>query len=178
MGLRKLGPGEKFPDEVNVIVEIPSHSDPVKYEVNKDSGLLFVDRFMTTCMHYPCNYGYVPQTLSEDGDPVDVLVDAPFPLISGSVVRCRPVGILNMVDEQGPDSKLIAVPVSELSPLFDQIKAPEDLSPALLHSIEHFFTHYKDLEPGKWVKIHGWEGADAAREELIASAKRHEEAEK
>lgn len=174
MGLRQLGPGDKAPEEINVIIEIPSNSDPVKYEVEKESGLLFVDRFMTTCMHYPCNYGYVPKTLSADNDPVDVLVDCPFPLISGSVVRCRPIGILDMVDEQGPDSKIIAVPVAELSSLYDNIQAPEDLSPALLHSIQHFFTHYKDLEPGKWVKINGWGDAKAAKQEIVQSIKQYQ----
>ncbi len=173
MSLRKLDAGPNVPDEINVIVEIPANSDPVKYEVNKESGLLFVDRFMTTCMHYPCNYGYVPHTLSEDGDPVDVLVICPFPLISGSVVRCRPIGILNMIDEHGRDSKVLAVPVDELTTAYKDIHRPEDMSPEVLHSIEHFFTHYKDLEPGKWVKIHGWSGLADAKKEIIESVKRY-----
>jgi len=118
MNLDRVGPGKKVPDEVNVIIEIPAHSDPVKYEVDKETGAMFVDRFMNTAMHYPCNYGYIPHTLSEDGDPVDVLVVTPIPLISGSVIVCRVVGVLNMTDESGPDAKLLAVPVDKLCKLY------------------------------------------------------------
>ncbi len=175
MSLNAVSVGKDVPNDVNVIIEIPAHSDPVKYEVDKDSGALFVDRFMGTAMHYPCNYGYVPNTLSDDGDPVDVLVVTPFPLVSGSVVRVRPVGMLRMTDEAGFDAKLIAVPVDKLSKLYSNVAKPEDLSQLLLDQISHFFEHYKDLEPNKWVKVENWVGADEAKAEIIAGIKRHEE---
>ena len=176
MNLDRVSPGKNVPDEVNVIIEIPSHSDPVKYEVDKETGAMFVDRFMNTAMHYPCNYGYVPHTLSEDGDPVDVLVVTPIPLISGSVIRCRPVGVLKMTDEAGPDAKVLAVPVDKLCQSFRKVNSPEDVSPMLLNQIQHFFEHYKDLEEGKWVKIDGWADAAAAKEEIMASIQRYEQA--
>ena len=128
-------------------------------------------------MFYPCEYGFVPHTLSEDGDPVDVLVISPFSLMPGVVVRCRPIGMLRMTDESGKDAKILAVPVTKLTPRYDHVQKPEDLSPELLNGIEHFFNHYKDLEPGKWVKIDGWEGVDAARAEILASVKRFKEKE-
>jgi inorganic pyrophosphatase len=174
MSLNAVPAGEKLPDEVNVIIEIPAHADPVKYEVDKDSGALFVDRFMATCMHYPCNYGYVPDTLSEDGDPVDVLVITPFPLLAGSVIRCRPIGVLNMTDESGKDAKVLAVPVDKLSTLYRKVFETTDVPELLLKQIEHFFEHYKDLEEGKWVKIDGWSDAAAAKDEIVASVKRYE----
>ncbi len=178
MSLLQVPAGKSLPDDFNVVIEIPAGAPPVKYEVDKTSGALFVDRFMSTAMHYPCNYGYIPQTLSEDGDPVDVLVVTPLPLVHGCVVRCRPVGILNMTDEAGADAKLIAVPVDKLLPLYRHIKTPDDLAPELLRQIEHFFNHYKDLEPGKWVKTEGWAGVDAARAEIDASAKRYAQVDK
>ncbi len=159
MSLNAVPAGKKLPDEVNVIIEIPAHADPVKYEVDKDTGAIFVDRFMATCMHYPTNYGYVPNTLSEDGDPVDVLVITPFPLLAGSVIKCRPIGVLNMTDESGKDAKVLAVPIDKLSTLYREVFETSDVQPLLLKQIEHFFEHYKDLEAGKWVKIDGW--ADA-----------------
>ena len=149
------------------------NAHPVKYEVNKDCGALFVDRFLSTAMLYPTNYGYIPQTLSEDGDPVDALVITPYPVTYGSVVRCRVVGMLKMTDESGIDAKLIAVPISKLSKMYDSIHSYLDLPQPLLHSIEHFFTHYKDLEPGKWVKIDGWDGVDAAHKEIVDSIARY-----
>lgn len=164
--------GDNCPDSVNVIIEIPANSEPVKYEVDKDSGAMVVDRFMLTAMRYPCDYGYVPHTLSEDGDPVDVLVLSPLPLISGSVIEVRPVGVLNMTDESGKDAKIIAVPVSKLTPLYDNIHKPEDISQIILDRISHFFEHYKDLEQGKWVKIAGWDGPDAAKKEIVDSIAR------
>ena len=176
MNLDRVGPGEKAPKEVNVIIEIPSHSDPVKYEVDKKTGAMFVDRFMNTAMHYPCNYGYVPHTLSEDGDPVDVLVVTPVPLISGSVITCRPVGMLTMTDESGKDNKLLAVPTDKLCVSFRKVKSPDDIQPLLLAQISHFFEHYKDLEDGKWVKVEGWEGVDAAHKEILASIERYQKA--
>jgi len=174
MSLSNIPAGKNLPEEVNVIIEIPAHADPVKYEVDKDSGALFVDRFMATCMHYPANYGYVPHTLSEDGDPVDVLVVTPFPLLSGSVIRCRPVGVLNMTDESGKDAKVLAVPVDKLSSIYRNVKETTDLPELLLRQIEHFFEHYKDLEPGKWVKVDGWADAAAAKAEITASVERYQ----
>ena len=178
MSLLHVPAGKNLPDDFNVVIEIPAGAPPVKYEVDKASGALFVDRFMATAMHYPCNYGYIPQTLSEDGDPVDVLVVTPLPLVHGCVVRCRPVGMLKMTDEAGADAKLIAVPVDKLLPVYRHIKSPDDLAPELLKQIEHFFNHYKDLEPGKWVKTEGWAGVDAACAEIAASAKRYAEVDK
>ena len=137
---------------------------------------MFVDRFMSTAMHYPCNYGYVPHTLSEDGDPVDVLVETPVALITGVVVRCRPVGVLKMTDEAGIDAKIIAVPVDKLCVLYKDVKKPEDLSPLLLRQVSHFFEHYKDLEPNKWVKVEGWFGVEAAQAEIMAGVERYQQA--
>ncbi len=172
MNLDRVTPGRDVPNDINVIIEIPAHSDPVKYEVDKDTGAMFVDRFMATAMFYPCNYGYVPHTLSEDGDPVDVLVVTPNPLISGSVIRCRPLGMLKMTDESGVDAKLIAVPVDKLTPLYKKCQSADDLPPTLLAQIAHFFEHYKDLEPGKWVKIEGWAGIEEAKAEIVSAMER------
>ncbi len=173
MGIAHVDYGKKMPDEVNVIIEIPLQSDPVKYEVDKQSGALFVDRFLTTAMYYPCNYGYIPHTLSEDGDPVDVLVITPFPLISGSVIRCRPIGMLQMTDEAGPDAKLLAVPIDKLSSLYHDVHSYKDVSSHLLETIRHFFEHYKDLEHEKWVKIKGWTDAREAKDEILRSVERY-----
>lgn len=173
MNLDRVSPGSKAPEEVNVIIEIPAHSDPVKYEVDKETGAMFVDRFMNVAMHYPCNYGYVPHTLSEDGDPVDVLVITPVPLISGSVITCRPLAVLRMTDESGPDAKIIAVPKDKLSTLYREVKSIDDLRPELLEQIKHFFEHYKDLENGKWVKVDKWEDVDAAKQEILDSIARY-----
>jgi inorganic pyrophosphatase len=166
MSLDKVSPGKKAPEEFNVIIEIPMNGAPIKYEVDKESGAIFVDRFMTTAMHYPTNYGYVPQTLSGDGDPVDVLVLTPFALQPGIVVTCRPLGILKMQDEAGEDGKVLAVPTVKLLPHYKNLQSLDDVSPITLQSISHFFEHYKDLEDGKWVKVLGWEGVDAARREV------------
>jgi len=171
MNLDRVGPGKNIPDEINVIIEIPAHSDPVKYEVDKETGAMFVDRFMNTAMHY-----YVPHTLSEDGDPVDVLVVTPIPLISGSVIVCRVVGMLKMADESGPDAKLLAVPVDKLCKLYCGVKTPEDMPSMLLDQIAHFFQHYKDLEENKWVKVQGWADAEAARQEILESIERYQQA--
>jgi inorganic pyrophosphatase len=166
MSLDHVTPGSKAPEEFNVIIEIPMNADPVKYEVDKATGAIFVDRFMSTAMHYPTNYGYVPQTISGDGDPVDVLVITPVPLIPGVVVRCRAIGILKMTDEAGEDGKVLAVPVDKILSLYSQWKKPEDLNPFRLKTIAHFFEHYKDLEEGKWVKVQGWEGPESAKQEI------------
>lgn len=172
MNLDRVNYGAQVPEEINVIIEIPAHSDPVKYEVDKETGAMFVDRFMNTAMFYPTNYGYVPHTLSEDGDPVDVLVHTPVPLISGSVIQCRPLGVLNMTDESGPDHKILALPIHKLCTLYRGIETLDDLPKQLLDQIAHFFDHYKDLENNKWVKIDGWEGADAAKQEIMGSIER------
>ena len=173
MSLNKVSSGRNLPDDFNVIIEIPAHGEPIKYEVDKESGAMFVDRFMSTAMHYPCNYGYIPHTLSEDGDPVDVLVITPIPLITGVVVRCRPIGMLKMTDEAGVDGKLLAVPVDKLCSLYSNVNKPEDVQPWLLEQISHFFEHYKDLEKGKWVKVEGWVGIDDARAEILAGVERY-----
>ncbi len=166
MSLHNVTPGDNAPAEFNVIIEIPMNADPIKYEVDKTTGALFVDRFMSTAMHYPCNYGYVPQTLSDDGDPVDVLVITPFALVPGVVVTCRPIGVLMMDDEAGGDAKLLAVPIEKVLSIYTHWQKPEDMNPLRLRQIQHFFEHYKDLEPGKWVKVKGWEGPEAARNEI------------
>ena len=166
MSLDKVTPGAKAPEEFNVIIEIPMNADPVKYEVDKESGAIFVDRFMSTAMHYPTNYGYIPQTIAGDGDSVDVLVITPVPLVPGSVVRCRALGMLQMQDEAGEDAKLLAVLVNKLLSIYSQLQKPEDLPAGQLKMIAHFFEHYKDLEEGKWVKVQGWQGPDAAKKEI------------
>ena len=166
MSLNNVTPGSKTPEVFNVVIEISANSAPVKYEVDKESGCLFVDRFLGTAMHYPVNYGYVPQTLSGDGDPVDVLVMTPFPLPSGVVVPCRAIGILQMEDEGGVDGKVLAVPTQKLLPSYDKINHLSDIHELTLQQIAHFFEHYKDLEKGKWVKVLGWEGLESAKKEI------------
>ena len=172
MGLESVPAGKELPDDIYVVIEIPANSDPIKYEVDKETGTLFVDRFMATAMFYPANYGYVNNTLSSDGDPVDVLVPTPYPLQPGSVIRCRPVGVLKMTDEAGGDAKVVAVPHTKLSKEYDHIKVVDDLPELLKAQIKHFFESYKALEAGKWVKVEGWEGVDAARKEILDSFER------
>lgn len=167
MNLDRVNSGRALPDDFNVIIEIPMNADPIKYEVDKETGAMFVDRFMSTAMHYPCNYGYIPHTLSDDGDPVDVLVISPVPLITGVVIRCRPLGLLKMTDEAGEDAKLLAVPIDKLCSLYLDITSCHDLPQLTRSQIAHFFAHYKDLEEGKWVKIDGWDGVESARAEII-----------
>ena len=166
MSLDNVTAGKNVPHEFNVIIEIPMNADPIKYEVDKETGAIFVDRFMSTAMHYPTNYGYVPKTISGDGDPVDVLVIMPVPLIPGVVVPCRPIGILKMEDEAGMDGKVLAVPTDRILSIYTQWQKPEDLNPMRLKTIAHFFEHYKDLEEGKWVKVLGWEGPQGAMQEI------------
>jgi inorganic pyrophosphatase len=178
MNLDRVPSGRDLPNDFNVIIEIPMNGDPIKYELDKETGAMFVDRFMSTAMHYPCNYGYIPHTLSDDGDPVDVLVLTPVPLISGVVVRCRPVGVLKMADEAGSDAKLLAVPVDKLCGIYKNIQEPADLPELSLRTIAHFFEHYKDLEPNKWVKVQGWEGSEAAKAEIMAGVANYERAAK
>jgi inorganic pyrophosphatase len=172
MSLNLVPSGKSLPDDFNVIIEIPMQGDPVKYEVDKDSGAIFVDRFMGTAMQYPTNYGYIPHTLSEDGDPVDVLVLTPVPLLPGVVVRCRPLGVLKMTDEAGPDAKVLAVPVEKVCGLYNHLKTFKDVSEWRLNIIAHFFEHYKDLDKGKWVKIDGWAGIEEARVEILSGVDR------
>ena len=174
MNLDRVSSGTDVPHDCNVIVEIPMHGDPIKYEVDKDTGAVFVDRFMSTAMHYPCNYGYIPRTLSGDGDPCDVLVLSPVPLITGVVVRCRPIGMLKMDDEAGVDAKILAVPIDKLSSLYRGIESPRDLPEITTRQIAHFFEHYKDLEPGKWVRVSSWVGAEEASREIVDSVARYE----
>ena len=174
MSINDVTAGKNVPQEFNVVIEIPMNADPIKYEVDKNSGALFVDRFMMTAMHYPANYGYVPRTISEDNDPVDVLVHTPFPMVPGVVVRCRALGVLRMDDEAGGDAKLLAVPTDKICPLYAHWKTIADVPEIRLKQIQHFFEHYKDLEPGKWVKVLRWGGADDAHQliaEGIARAK-------
>jgi inorganic pyrophosphatase len=173
MNLDRVTAGDKSPEEFNVIIEIPANADPVKYELDKATGALFVDRFIGTAMHYPCNYGYIPHTISDDGDPVDVLVITPFPLIAGCVVKCRPLGMLKMSDEAGGDAKLLAVPTNKLLPWYKHWNKPEDVAPERLAQIQHFFEHYKDLEAGKWVKIDGWAGPVEAKQEIVEGQARY-----
>ncbi len=174
MNLDRVPAGRNLPTDFNVIIEIPMHGDPIKYELDKETGAMFVDRFMSTAMHYPCNYGYIPQTLSQDGDPVDVLVITPVPLITGVVVRCRALGVLKMTDEAGQDAKLLAVPVDKLCTLYRHLEHVKDLPELTLQQIVHFFEHYKDLEPGKWVKVDEWADAAAAKAEIMASVQRYQ----
>lgn len=172
MSLNNVPAGKSLPDDIYVVIEIPANADPIKYEVDKESGAVFVDRFMSAPMLYPCNYGYVNHTLSLDGDPVDVLVPTPYPLIPGSVIRCRPVGVLKMTDESGEDAKVVAVPHTKISKEYDHIQDVNDLPALLKAQITHFFEHYKELESGKWVKVDGWEDAASARAEILSSYER------
>ena len=174
--LDRVRSGFDVPNDFNVIIEIPMHAEPIKYEMEKSTGAMFVDRFMSTAMRYPCNYGYVPHTLSGDGDPVDVLVLSPVPLITGVVVRCRPVGMLKMEDEAGDDTKILAVPIDKLTPLYAKIRSHRDLTQGTLAQIAHFFEHYKDLEPGKWVKVVGWVGSEEAKKEILDGIKGYKKA--
>ncbi len=166
--LRPVSAGN-VPEEVNVIIEIPANSSPVKYEIDKETGAMFVDRFISTPMFYPCNYGFVPETLADDGDPADVLVITPYPLIHDSVITARPIGVLKMTDEAGKDSKILAVPTGKLCKAYNNIQTIDDVGVTLKDQIEHFFTYYKDLDEGKWVKIDGWGSAEEAKQELIDS---------
>ncbi len=168
----KIATGKDVPNDLNVIIEIAAESDPIKYEVDKESGALFVDRFVATGMRYPCNYGYIPGTLSEDGDPADALVVTPFPIMPGAVIRVRPIGILKMEDESGIDGKILTVPVEKLSQRYNHVQSKDDLDEIIVAQIEHFFEYYKKMEPGKWVKIDRWEDADSARQEILASIER------
>ena len=169
MDISKILTGQNPPDDINVLVEVPLGGHPIKYEIDKESGAMFVDRYLYTEMRYPCNYGFVPHTLSLDGDPIDVMVVGNRPLVPGSVVRARPVGVLMMTDDKGDDEKILAVPHPKLTPYYDKIATYHDLPKILVDKIAHFFEHYKDLETEKWTRIEGWFGVDKARE-LISAA--------
>jgi len=170
MSFNNVPAGKDLPQDFNVIIEIPAQSDPVKYEADKETGLLHVDRFISTGMRYPANYGYIPQTLSGDGDPVDVLVITPFPLLAGSVVRARALGMLQMTDESGVDAKLVAVPHDKVCPMTASLKSIDDVPSYLKDQIKHFFEQYKALEKGKWVKVEGWADIEAAHKEITEGA--------
>ena len=173
MRLDEIPVGEKPPYEVNVIIEVPLGGEPVKYEMDKASGAMFVDRFLHTSMRYPCNYGFVPHTLADDGDPIDMLVAGRSPVVPGAVVRTRPVGVLIMNDEAGEDEKLLGVPVDALSPYYRNISSYRDLPEILTQQIRHFFEHYKDLEEGKWVEIVRWGSAEEALDRIRRSIEMH-----
>jgi len=170
MGYEALTPGKNPPEEINVIIEIVEGSSAVKYEVDKDTNCLMVDRFMNVAMHYPANYGFVPQTLYDDGDPVDVLVLTPEPIVPGAVIKCRPVAVLGTEDEAGLDAKILCVPTDKISSdYYKDTRDLDDVDERLRNKIQHFFAHYKDEEKGKWVKITGWEGVEKAKAEINKS---------
>jgi inorganic pyrophosphatase len=172
MDLRKIAIGENPPHDVHAIIEIPQGGYPVKYEMDKTSGAMFVDRFLHTSMIYPGNYGFIPHTLSADGDPCDILVVGQMPVVSGAVIKSRPIGALLMEDEHGADEKILAVPVDKLHPFYSKVKSYSDLPEILCEQIAHFFQHYKDLEKGKWVSVVKWIGADEAKDVIVASIER------
>ena len=172
MRIEAIAIGDNPPQDINVIIEVPLGGQPIKYEMDKDAGTLFVDRFLYTPMSYPGNYGFVPHTLSEDGDPIDVLVCNTRELVPGCVINARPVGVLIMEDNAGQDEKIIAVPSHRLTKRYDSVINHSDLPEITLQQIEHFFEHYKDLEPGKWVKIGDWLGADPARNLIVEAIDR------
>jgi inorganic pyrophosphatase len=169
MNIDQIEIGSDAPNVVNVIIEIPAASSPVKYEIEKESGALIVDRFMSAPIFYPANYGFIPHTLADDGDPMDVLVITPSPLVHNCLIPARPVGILEMTDEAGKDSKVLAVPAHGLHSASDHLQSHTDLPPLLLEQIEHFFEYYKVLDKDKWVKIDGWSDADAAKKAIMDS---------
>ncbi len=166
MDIRQIPPGRNPPEEVNAFIEIPQGGSPVKYELDQKSGALFVDRFLHTSMIYPSNYGFIPQTLAEDGDPIDILVVTPMPVVAGAVIRARPIGALLMSDEKGVDEKILAVPVDALNPFYRDVKTYEGMPPLLLQQIAHFFSHYKDLEPGKGASVGEWAPLTVAHERI------------
>ncbi|TWF50240.1 inorganic diphosphatase [Neorhizobium alkalisoli] len=174
MRIDAISVGKNPPEDVNVIVEVPVGGQPIKYEMDKEAGALIVDRFLYTPMTYPGNYGFVPHTLSEDGDPIDVLICNTRPLVPGCVINVRPIGVMVMEDDGGKDEKIIAVPVPKLTQRYDKIKNYTDMPEITLKQIEHFFEHYKDLEPGKWVKIEGWQDVDTAKRLIVEAIERYQ----
>ncbi|MCW2274256.1 inorganic diphosphatase [Rhodoblastus acidophilus] len=172
MRLDAISIGKNYPEDVNVVIEVPIGGEPIKYEMDKPSGALMVDRFLYTPMRYPGNYGFIPHTLSEDGDPCDVLVANTRPIIPGAIINVRPIGVLKMIDEAGGDEKILAVPSHKLTKRYDKVQCYTDLPEITWKQIEHFFTHYKDLEPGKWVKFAGWGDAAEAKRVITESIER------
>ena len=170
MSYQNIPAGKDLPNDIYVVIEIPANSSPVKYEIDKDADALFVDRFMASPMFYPANYGYINNTLADDGDALDVLVVTPYPVVPGSVIRCRPVGVLNMTDESGEDAKLVAVPHEKLTQAYNDVHDITDLPEMLRNNIKEFFENYKNLEKGKWVKVESWEGVDAAKAKIQVAA--------
>jgi len=170
MSYQNIPAGKDLPNDIYVVIEIPANSSPVKYEIDKDADALFVDRFMASPMFYPANYGYINNTLADDGDALDVLVVTPYPVVPGSVIRCRPVGVLNMTDEAGEDAKLLAVPHEKLTQVYNDVQDISDLPDLLLNQIKEFFENYKNLEKGKWVKVESWEGAESAKAKIMVAA--------
>lgn len=173
MNLAAIPTGKNPPEDVNVIIEVAIGGEPIKYEMDKDAGVLFVDRFLYTPMRYPGNYGFVPHTLSDDGDPIDVLIANTRPIVPGAVINCRPVGVLLMEDDGGHDEKIIAVPSPKLTKRYEKVLDATDLPEITLHQIKHFFEHYKDLEPNKWVKVKGWGDAAMARTLITEAIERY-----
>ncbi len=176
MRLDAISIGKNPPHDVNVVIEVPIGGEPIKYEMDKEAGTLFVDRFLYTPMRYPGNYGFIPHTLSEDGDPCDVLVANTRPLVPGSYIAVRPIGVMMMEDEGGGDEKIIAVPVPKLTKRYENVHNYTDLPKITLDQIQHFFEHYKDLEPGKWVKFTGWGDAAKAKELILEAIERAKKA--
>ena len=172
MDISKIASGQNPPDDINVLIEVPLGGEPIKYEIDKASGAMFVDRYLYTSMRYPCNYGFVPHTLSLDGDPIDVMVVGQRALVPGAVVRARPIGVLLMEDDGGEDEKILAVPHPKLTRYYEKVHSYTDVPETLCDRITHFFEHYKDLEPNKWVKVRGWDGVEKARELISASVER------
>ncbi|MET0336393.1 MAG: inorganic diphosphatase [Caulobacter sp.] len=169
MDLSKIPTGKNPPHDLYAVIEIPQGGEPVKYELDKDSGAIFVDRFLHTAMYYPANYGFIPHTLADDGDPMDIMVVSQTPVVPGAVIRCRPIGVLKMTDEAGGDEKILAVPVDKLHPFYTGVKSWDELPSILVEQIAHFFKHYKDLEKGKSVTIGGWGDADEAADLIMKS---------
>ena len=170
MSYQNIPAGKDLPHDIYVVIEIPANSSPVKYEIDKDADALFVDRFMASPMFYPANYGYINNTLADDGDALDVLVVTPYPVVPGSVIRCRPVGVLNMTDEAGEDAKLLAVPHEKLTQAYNDVQDINDLPEMLRNQIKEFFENYKNLEKGKWVKVESWEGVESAKAKIQVAA--------
>ncbi len=178
MDLNKLTAGANPPEDVNVVIEVPMNSMPVKYEFDKQAETIFVDRFLPTAMFYPVNYGFVPHTLSGDGDPVDALVLSQYPVLPRAVIRCRPIGVLRMEDEKGEDEKVLFVPVNQLTRYYENVNEYSDLPRIHTEGISHFFERYKELERGKWVKVLGWEGSDVAKRYITDGIARHNNTQK
>ncbi len=176
MNIDAIPIGKNPPKDINVIIEVPVGGEPIKYEMDKEAGCLFVDRFLYTPMRYPGNYGFVPHTLSEDGDPIDVVVVNQRPVVPGAVMSCRPIGVFMMSDEKGNDEKILAVPSAKLTKRYDNVKTYKDLPEIVIKQVEHFFEHYKDLEPGKWVKVTGWADVDVAEKLIVEAIERAQKA--